>query len=121
MLGVILDLLLLFAALKHHHSRPGHNQGKDHLDVRPEAQQAGADGNEDPTEDDSANHPPVEYPVTILIRHAEPGEDRHHHEQVIDGEHLFQRVTGEEQARHFGTVMNVQEPGERHRHHHPED
>ena len=59
--------------------------------------------------------------MTVLIRHAEPGEDCHHHKQVIDGEHLFQRVAGEEQARHLGAVVNIQESGEGHRHHDPEN
>ena len=58
--------------------------------------------------------------MAVLIRHAEPGEDRHHDEQVINGKHLFQRIAGEEQACHLGTVVDIQEPGERHRHHDPE-
>ena len=59
--------------------------------------------------------------MAILIRHAEPGEDRHHHKQVIDREDLLERITREEQTGHLRAVVNIEKTGEGHRHHDPED
>ncbi|SAG22085.1 Uncharacterised protein [Enterobacter kobei] len=121
MAGVIFHFVTLFIAFEHHHRRPADNQRKNDLHVRPQAQQAGSDRHENTAENNRPQHTPVEHAVTVLIRHAEPGENRHHHKQVIDGKHLFQRIAGEEQARHLCTVVDIQEHGERHRHHDPED
>ena len=52
MVGIIFHFILLFATFKHHHRRPGNDERKNHLHVGPQAQQAGADCHEDPTEHD---------------------------------------------------------------------
>ena len=118
---VILDLVALFVASEHHQRRPAHHQREDHFHVWPKAQQAGADGHENPAEHNRPQNAPVQHPVTIFIRHPEPGENRHHHEQVINREHLFQRITGEEQTRHLCAVVNVQKSRESHSHHDPKN
>ena len=107
MVGVILDFITLFIAFQHHHRGPADDQRKNHLNVWPQAEQAGADGNKNTAEHNRPQHAPVEHAVTILIRHAEPGEDRHHHKQVVDGEHLFQCIAGEEQTGHLRAVVHV--------------
>ena len=38
------------------------------------------------------------------------GENRHHHKQVVDRQHFLKRITGDEQARNFRTVVDIEKP-----------
>ncbi|SAI94676.1 Uncharacterised protein [Enterobacter cloacae] len=107
MVGVIFYFIALFIAFQHHHRRPADDQRKNDLNIRSQAQQAGANGNKNTAEHNRPEYAPVEHAVTISIRHAKPGEDRHHHKQVVDGEHLFQRIAGQEQTGHLRAVVHV--------------
>ena len=67
-LRIILNFVIIPTAFEHHDRSPGNNNGKDQLDIRAKAKQTGTDRNENPPEDDSANDPPVQNPVTVTVR-----------------------------------------------------
>jgi len=122
-LGVIL-LLIFFLAAQHHDRRPGHDHRKQHFDPRAKRQQTGTDRHENQAEDDGADDAPVQNTVTQRVRDLEPGKDRHEHEQVVDAEDFFQRVTGHEQAGHAWAVGVIQVArkgeGDQHPEHRPD-
>ena len=119
--GVVFDFVAVVAAFQHHHCRPGDDQREDDFDEGAEGEQAGTDDDENHAEDDGADDAPVEHTVAVAFRHLEPGENRHHHEEVIDGKYFFQGVTGDEQARCFAAVVPAEEAGEGERDENPED
>ncbi|VGG38428.1 Uncharacterised protein [Klebsiella quasipneumoniae] len=71
-LRIILNFVIISTAFQHHDCCPGNNYGKKQLDIRPKAKQTGTDRNENSPEDDSANDPPIQNPVTVTVWYREP-------------------------------------------------
>nr|WP_269767033.1 hypothetical protein [Burkholderia ubonensis] len=118
---VIRFRVVLAIAAKHHDRGPCDDHREYEFNPRPERQQPGTDGDEHETKDDRPCNAPVQHAVAQRVRHLEPREDRHKHEQVVDAEHFLERVAGHEQARGVLAVRDPQIAGKRQRYGNPED
>lgn len=121
MLRVVDFFVVVITRSEHHDGCPGNDDRKHHFDPRAQRQQACTDGDEDAAENDGTDDAPVQNAVAQAIRNLEPGEQGHEHEQVVDAQHFFQRITGHEQRGNFGAMLYIQETGESQRNGDPEN
>jgi hypothetical protein len=76
---------------------------------------------EDPAGDDRPDDAPEEDPVMVLGRHAEVGEQRQEHEEVVDRERLLDEERGQVGERLVMPPRPADEEGERQPDAHPDD
>ena len=113
-LGVVDVLIVILAeGLEHLPGRPenedaeaGQGVGSEELD------EGAARGHEEKTHDHGAENAVEEHAVLIGVLDAEGGEDRHHDEEVVDGEGFLKQIAGNEELHLRGAFIPADVAGE---------